>query len=42
GVGYAVNEFNDNDELLTQDIQSQLDDFKQQIIDGEIKVPSEP
>lgn len=42
GVGYAVNEFNDNDQLLSQDIQSKLDDYQQQIIDGKIKVPSEP
>ena len=42
GVDYAVNEFNDNDELLSQDIQAQLDDYKQQIIDGEIKVPEKP
>ena len=39
GVDYAVNEFNDNDQLLSSDIQSQLDEFKQQIIDGEITVP---
>ena len=42
GVDYAVNEFNDNDDLLSDDIQSQLDDFKQQIIDGGITVPEEP
>jgi basic membrane protein A len=42
GVDYAVNEFNDNDDLLSQDIQDQLDEFKQQIIDGDIKVPTEP
>ena len=42
GVDYAVNEFNDNDELLSSDIQSQLDEFKQQIIDGEITVPDAP
>ena len=39
GVDYAVNEFNDNEELLSSDIQDQLDEFKQQIIDGEITVP---
>ena len=39
GVDFAVNEFNDNDQLLSSDIQSQLDDYKQQIIDGEIAVP---
>ena len=39
GVDYAVNEFNDNDELLSSDIQDQLETFKQQIIDGEITVP---
>jgi basic membrane protein A and related proteins len=42
GVDYAVNEFNDNDQLLSSDIQSQLDEFKQQIIDGEITVPDKP
>ena len=42
GVDYAVNEFNDNEELLSQEIQTQLDDYKQQIIDGEIKVPEKP
>ncbi len=42
GVDYAVNEFNDNEELLSQDIQVKLDEFKQQIIDGEIKVPEKP
>lgn len=42
GVDYAVNEFNDNEELLSSDIQTQLDEFKQQIIDGEITVPEEP
>jgi basic membrane protein A len=42
GVDYAVNEFNDNEDLLSADIQSQLDDFKQQIIAGEITVPEEP
>jgi basic membrane lipoprotein Med (substrate-binding protein (PBP1-ABC) superfamily) len=42
GVDYAINEFNDNDDLLSADIQSTLDDYKQQIIDGEITVPEEP
>jgi basic membrane protein A len=42
GVDYAVNEFNDNDELLSQDIQAEVDKFKQQIIDGEITVPDTP
>jgi basic membrane protein A len=42
GVDYAVNEFNDNDELLSQDIQAEIDNFKQQIIDGEITVPDTP
>jgi basic membrane lipoprotein Med (substrate-binding protein (PBP1-ABC) superfamily) len=27
---------------LTEDIQSQLEEFKQQIIDGEITVPEQP
>jgi basic membrane protein A and related proteins len=42
GVDYAVNEYNDNDELLSQEIQNRLDELKQQIIDGEIKVPETP
>jgi basic membrane protein A len=42
GVDYAVNEFNDNEELLSTDIQGQLEDYKQQILDGKIKVPTEP
>jgi basic membrane protein A len=42
GVDYAVNEFNDNEDLLSSDIQAQLDDFKQQIIDGGITVPEKP
>jgi basic membrane protein A len=42
GVDYAVNEFNDNDELLSQDIQAEMDNYKQQIIDGEITVPDTP
>ena len=42
GVDYAVNEFNDNDQLLSSDIQAKLDEYKQQIIDGEITVPDKP
>jgi basic membrane protein A and related proteins len=42
GVDYAVNEFNDNDELMSQEIQDRVDELKQQIIDGEIKVPETP
>jgi basic membrane protein A and related proteins len=42
GIDYAVNEYNDNDELLSPDIQAQLDKFKQDIIAGTIKVPVEP
>jgi len=42
GVDYAVNEYNDNEELLSQEIQDRLDELKQQIIDGEIKVPETP
>jgi basic membrane protein A and related proteins len=42
GIDYAVNEFNDTDELLSADIQAQLDEFKAQIISGEIEVPEEP
>ena len=39
GIDYAQNEF--NKELLG-DIPTTLDDLKQKIIDGEIKVPTEP
>jgi basic membrane protein A len=42
GVGYAVNEYNDNERLLSKDIQAQLEDYKEQIIAGDIKVPTEP
>jgi basic membrane protein A len=42
GVDYAVNEYNDNEELLSTEIQAQLDKFKQDIISGKIKVPTEP
>jgi basic membrane protein A len=42
GVGYAVNQYNDNPRLLSQEIQSRLDELQQQIIGGEIQVPSEP
>jgi basic membrane protein A and related proteins len=38
GVGYATS----NPDLLTEDIQTQLEDFRQQIIDGEITVPEQP
>jgi basic membrane protein A len=38
GVGYATS----NPDLLTDDIVAQLEDFKQQIIDGDITVPDEP
>ena len=41
GVDYAVNEFNDNPALLSDDIQAKLDEFKEQIIAGEITVPEE-
>ena len=42
GVDYAVNEYNDNPELLSSDIQAKLDQFKQDIIDKKIKVPTKP
>ena len=42
GVDYAVNEFNDNEDLLSQEIQTKLDELKQAIIDGEITVPDAP
>jgi basic membrane protein A len=42
GVDYAVNQYNDNEQLLSPDIQQELDSYKSQIIDGEIKVPIEP
>ncbi|MGH2677705.1 MAG: BMP family lipoprotein, partial [Actinomycetota bacterium] len=38
GVDFATS----NPELLTEDIVAQLDEFKQQIIDGTITVPEEP
>jgi basic membrane protein A and related proteins len=38
GVGYATS----NPDLLTDDIVAQLEDFKQQIIDGDITVPDQP
>jgi basic membrane protein A len=38
GLDYATS----NPEELTEDITSQLDEFKQQIIDGEITVPESP
>ena len=38
GVDYAKS----NPEQLTEDIQARLDEFKQQIIDGEISVPETP
>ncbi|MGH2821222.1 MAG: BMP family lipoprotein [Actinomycetota bacterium] len=42
GVGYAVNKYNDNERLLSQDIQSELEKLKEAIVGGEITVPSEP
>jgi basic membrane protein A len=42
GVGYAVNQYNDNDQLLSQDIQDELEKLEQEIIDGNITVPTEP
>jgi basic membrane protein A len=42
GVGYAVNEYNDNEDLLSQDIQDELEKYKQEIVDGNITVPTEP
>jgi basic membrane protein A and related proteins len=42
GVGYAVNEYNDNERLLSKDIQKRLEDYRKQIVSGEIKVPTEP
>ncbi len=42
GVGYAVNKYNDNDQLLSKDIQAKLNKYKQAIIDGKIKVPTKP
>lgn len=42
GVGYAVNQYNDNARLLSKDIQAKLEDYKKQILSGEIKVPTEP
>ncbi len=42
GVGYAVNQYNDNERLLSKDIQKELEAYKKQIVSGEIKVPTEP
>jgi basic membrane protein A and related proteins len=42
GVDYAVNEFNDNDDLLSEDIQAEIEKYKEQIINGEITVPDKP
>lgn len=42
GIDYAVNDFNDNEELLSSDIQTEMDNYKQQILDGKIEVPTEP
>jgi basic membrane protein A and related proteins len=42
GVGYAVNQYNDNARLLSKDIQAKLEDYRKQIVSGEIKVPTEP
>jgi basic membrane protein A and related proteins len=42
GVGYAVNQYNDNERLLSKDIQAKLEDYSKQIVSGEIKVPTEP
>lgn len=42
GVDYAVNQYNDNEKLLSSEIQARLEEFKQQIIDGEITVPEAP
>jgi basic membrane protein A len=42
GVGYAVNQYNNNEQLLSQEIQSRLAELQQQIIDGSITVPIKP
>ncbi len=42
GVDYAVNKVNDNEDLLSEEIQTKLEELKQQIIDGEITVPEKP
>jgi basic membrane protein A len=42
GVGYAVNQYNNNERLLSKDIQAKLEDYKKQILSGKIKVPTEP
>jgi basic membrane protein A len=42
GIDYAVNQYNDNPELLSEEIQAQLDDFKAQIESGQLSVPTEP
>ena len=42
GVGYAVNKYNDNEQLMSADIKKELEAYKKQIISGDIKVPSVP
>jgi basic membrane protein A len=42
GVGYAVNKYNDNEQLLSQEIQDRLEELRQRILDGDITVPTEP
>lgn len=42
GVGYAVNEYNDNPQLLSEDVRAKLDEYEAQIVSGAIKVPTEP
>jgi basic membrane protein A len=42
GIDYAVNQYNDNPQLLSQEIQARLDDYKAQIESGQLSVPTEP
>jgi len=38
GISYATS----NPDLMGQDIVDQVEEYKQQILDGEIEVPTEP
>jgi basic membrane protein A len=42
GIDFAVNQYNDNPQLLSQEIQARLDDYKAQIESGQLSVPTEP
>ena len=42
GVGYAVNTYNNMQQLLSTQIQARLQTYRQKIISGEITVPTQP